>query len=144
MELTGCAEKKMSFWDRIAPQIMAASYCLLASWHCDVVTLSKTHDPDASLRNHCSAYKVSAKALCFKCLNAHLSIGCGTEAVHQVDSHHPSVQEAAHLHSVHAPQRRLEVYQSRMPYCRTLLHEVVTVNSRIVGVEEKKKVVWSC
>lgn len=27
-ELTGCAEKKISFCDRMAPQMIAASYCL--------------------------------------------------------------------------------------------------------------------
>jgi hypothetical protein len=28
----GCAEKKMSFWEKMAPQTMAASWCLVSIW----------------------------------------------------------------------------------------------------------------
>jgi hypothetical protein len=62
MKLTGCAEKKISFCERMAPQMIAASCCMLVRFDPESVLVGRTYDPDASLCNSCSAYEMSVKS----------------------------------------------------------------------------------
>lgn len=51
----------MSFCDRIAPQMIAASYCMSVRLDPEFVCLGITYDPDTSLCHSCSTYKVSVR-----------------------------------------------------------------------------------
>ena len=63
VQLTGCAEKKINFCERMAPQMIAASCIISVRFDLKSVPVKRTHDPDASLRNSCSAYGMSVVKL---------------------------------------------------------------------------------
>jgi len=53
---TGCAEKKMSLWEKMAPQTMPMSFVLLAPL-CPTEQ-SGAYNPDACLRNNTSSWRI--------------------------------------------------------------------------------------
>lgn len=96
---TGCAEKKISFCERIAPQTMAARIQMPPCATAAVPGLGVSREQWAV------------------CLDTHLSTGSGTEAGHLSGSRRLFVRGEAPLRSGRAPQRRLVVSQLLTPLC---------------------------
>lgn len=127
---TGCAEKKISFCERMAPQTMAASYQMSVRLRVSLVTPGRTYNPNASLRNSCSTCGMSDVYQRKKVDQPYLSRGCDTTVVLQADSRRLYVLEVALLHSVRALQLRSKERQSLMPW---LLSEMPSVMQRRAG-----------